>query len=235
MGLFLRHAVEYDILLRKSGKPLQLVLLVGAGLLFERMAGSGRWRKITLVILLLAALPTIGFDIQAFGGFGGSRGMENYLALHEIKALNWIKSDTPPNAVVQGKPGYRGDYLYEINPIPPLAERPVAVGTFMLSSLWGVGARNAIARTRAVDSMFQAETANDVAAMVERFNVDYLYIGPRERAAYELRPESLWEDTMVFETVYDRDSVLILQLRVSTRQIIMEPPTQSQILPASRE
>lgn len=213
MGLFLRHAVEYDILLRKSGKPLQLALLVGAGLLFERMGRIGRRQQIIILIVLLAALPTIGFDLQAFGGFGGSRGMENYLGATEMKALQWIKTNTPSNSIVQGQPGYQGEYVYEFNPIPPLAERPVAVGTYMMSALWGVGGKAALARIHAIDSLFQSESAAGAAAILDRFDIDYLYIGPRERRVYNITTIPLWEDTTLFERVYNRDSVTILRYR----------------------
>ena len=213
MGLFLRHAVEYDILLRKSGKPLQLVLLIGAGLLFERMARAGRRWQIIVVIMLLMALPTIGFDIQAFGGFGGSRGMENYLDSKEMKALEWIKTNTPSHSIVQGQPGYQGEYLYEFNPIPPLAERPVAVGTYMLSALWGIGGKAALERIHTIDSLFQTQSAAEAVAIMDRFDIDYLYIGPRERRVYQMTTEPLWKDTAVFETVYEEDSVTILRYR----------------------
>lgn len=213
MGLFLRHAVEYDILLRKSGKPLQLVLLIGAGLLFERMGRTGRRWRIIMVIVLLMALPTIGFDLQAFGGFGGSRGMENYLDSKEMKALRWIKTNTPSNSIVQGQPGYQGEYVYEFNPIPPLAERSVAVGTYMMSALWGVGGKAALGRIHSIDSLFQAESAAEAAAIMKRFDIDYLYIGPRERRVYQLTADPLWADMALFETVYNHDSVTILRYR----------------------
>jgi hypothetical protein len=213
MGLFLRHVVEINVILRKAGKPLQMVLLIGSGLLFERMTQASRRLQVTVVIILLMALPTIVLDLQAFGGFSGSRGMENYISSGEVQALRWIKNNTPTNSIVQGRPGYDPDYEYEFNPIPPLAERPVAVGTYMMAALWGVGGEAAIQRLHVIDSLFQTDSPDRVTAIVDSFNIDYLFIGPREQKAYRLHPECFWENTSAFETVYDFDSVRVLRYR----------------------
>ncbi len=213
MGLFLRHAVEYDILLRKSGKPLQLVLLIGAGVFFEQLTSMSRRTKNIVTLLLLLALPAVLFDIQAFGGFGGSRGLENYIEPRELRAVEWVRNNTPVDAIVQGQPGYQGEYLYEFNPIPPLAERPVAVGTYMMSALWGVGGKAALTRIHAVDSLFQAETAKRAAFLADSLNIDFLFIGPREKKKYQPNITALINDTVYFEKVYNEDSVTILRYR----------------------
>jgi len=114
---------------------------------------------------------------------------------------------------VQGQPGYQGEYLYEFNPIPPLAERPVAVGTYMMSALWGVGGSAALERIHTVDSLFQTESPDIAAIIMDSFDIDYLYIGPREHRAYRLHPECLWKNTTMFETVYHEDSVMIIRYR----------------------
>ncbi|UCC80214.1 MAG: hypothetical protein JSW64_02310 [Candidatus Zixiibacteriota bacterium] len=211
IGLLLRHIVEINVILRKAGKPLQLVLLVGAAFLFERVLHANRRTQVIVVIALLIALPTVGLDIQAFGGFAGSRGMENYIGSNEMRALRWIKENTPPNSIVQGRHGYDPEYEYEFNPVPPLAERPVAVGTYMMAALWGVGGNAAVERLHVIDTLFQTASLNKVTAIVDSFDIDYLFIGPREQETYQLHPECLWENRLMFETVYDHDSVKVLR------------------------
>ncbi|MFH1688198.1 MAG: hypothetical protein ABIE70_11845 [bacterium] len=181
LGLLLRHEIEYDILLRKSGKPLQLVLLVGAGWAIDWMFQHRRKLLKYAVIAILVALPTLALDVQAFGGFFGSRGLENRIAHADMVALEWIKNNTPPIAVVQGMPGYHGEYLYDINPIPAIAERPVYVGTYMLAALWGVGGEAALARTREVDTWFSAPSGESP-GVSDR--VIYLYGGTKELEFY---------------------------------------------------
>ncbi|HOP08137.1 MAG TPA: hypothetical protein PLF13_12685 [candidate division Zixibacteria bacterium] len=216
-GLFIRHAVEPDILLRKSGKPLQLALLVGAAVLLEKvLKKKGRGRKIVIVMLIFSA-PTLLLDLQAFGGFFGSRGLENRIAATDYTALRWVRKNTEPNAVVQGTPGYPGDYLYDINPVPALAEQPVGVGTFMLAALWGVGNGPAIDRIKQVEEMFNADSILQVVPVLDSLNIGYLYLGPKETERYILRPELFTANDSLFEKVYDFDSVTILRYRGSTK------------------
>ena len=208
LGLFLRHEIEYDILLRKSGKPLQLVLLVGAGWALDWMMQRHRKLLKYAAIAVIFALPTLALDVQAFGGFFGSRGLENRIAHADMVALEWIKDNTPPNAVVQGRPGYPGDYLYDINPIPAIAERPVYVGTYMLAALWGVGGEAAMERTRTVDGWFSAQSiAGDTQPDCQ---ADYLYYGTHEHDAYTLR-DIAFLTSSGYDIVYDSLGVQVLR------------------------
>jgi len=206
-GLFLQHAVEYDIVLRKSGKPLQLALLIGCAVCIERLWHARlRTRAIAIVIAL---------DLQAFGGFAGARGLQNRIPDSEVRALRWIRRNTDKNGVVQGIPGYQGEYLYEINPIPALAQRPVAVGTYMLAALWGVGGGPANERRAEIDAMFETTSIDTLTATLDEYNIRYLYLGPQERQAYDLHPEMLWANQRLFAVEWDEDSVMILRYKGS--------------------
>jgi hypothetical protein len=212
-GLFIQHAVERDILLRKSGKPLQLALLIGAVVLLDHALNKRGWAKKVAIMLMILAMPTVVFDIQAFGGFFGSRGLENRIDRTEIRALRWIHKHTDMNAVVQGAPGYHGDYKYDINPIPALAERPVAVGTDMLAALWGGGEGPAMERIREVEGMFDADSVQQVKSVMNKLNIDYLYLGPHEKKGFDLKPELFVDNDSLFEVVYDEGPVTILRYK----------------------
>ena len=212
-GLFVRHAVEYDIVLRKSGKPLQLMLIVGCGIFFQYYRPGRRWQRALTVIVILLALPTLALDIQAFGGFFGSRGLENRISRENIEAMLWIRDNTPDSAVVQGKPAYQGEYLYEFNPVPPIAERPVAVGTYMMSSLWGVGGARAIHRIREVETMFETRNLDSLLTVIKKHNISYIYVGDQECRAFDLSPYLRGDIDGLFDTVYNRGGIRILEVR----------------------
>jgi len=229
IGLLLRHEVEYDIFLRKAGKPLQFVLLIGCGLAIDYLRQyRGNRLRIIAASVALVALPSLALDLQAFGGFAGSRGLQNSISSEDIQALKWLRNNTEPDAVIQGRPGYQGEYLYEINPIPALAERRVAVATYMIASLWGVGGAAAIERKHEVDSMFQTDDETKLRRWLDDLRIDYLYLGSQERMQYELHSKLLWENSLLFQEVYDRQGVKILHYRGDTK-LTSDPNTDSSV------
>ena len=212
-GLLVRHAVEYDVVLRKAGKPLQLVLLGGAGVFVSRFVNLRRSLRWAVFAAVLMALPTLLLDFQAFAGVGGARGLVNTISAEDVDAMAWLRAETSPKAIIQGCPGYQGEYLYEINPVPPLAERSVAVGTYMLAALWGVGGKAAIARSKLIDGMFEQGDLDQAAAICDSLGIGYLYFGTAERQKYGPDAPAKIAGDRRFELVYDEPQVTILRYR----------------------
>jgi hypothetical protein len=213
IGLLVRHTIEYDILLRKAGKPLQLVFLVGAAAAISYLSSVRGWLRRIAVVLIIIALPTLALDLQAFGGFFGSRGLVNTVPAEDMRALQWLKNNTEPEAVVQGMPSWQGEYLYEVDPVPALGERRVAISTYMLSALWGVGAQAAMDRIQLVKRILETDSAPALNILPDSMGVRYVYLGSKERDELELAPALTAPDTVMFETVYRTREVTILRYR----------------------
>ena len=96
-----------------------------------------------------------------------------------------------------------------------VAQRPVAVGTYMLSALWGIGGGPANERRSEIDAMFQTTSVDSLTATMDKYSIRYLYIGPQERRAYRLNPEILWENKSLFAIEYNDDGVMILRYKGS--------------------
>ncbi len=229
IGLLVRHAIEYDVLLRKSGKPLQIVLLVGAAAAINYLRTAGKWMVRAVIVLVILSLPTLALDIQAFGGFCGARGLMNTVSADDMKALRWLKGNTEPEAVVQGLPAWQGEYLYEVDPVPASAERRVGVSTYMLSALWGVGEQAAMDRTQLVRRILQTDSAPVLKMLRDSMGVDYIYLGPRERIELDLARALLEPDPDVFTTVYSTPKVTILRFRDSAQVGRAEPISDESI------
>lgn len=225
IGLLVRHTIEYDILLRKSGKPLQLVLLVGAAAMINYLRTSGRWMRMIAIGLVVVSLPTLALDLQAFGGFLGARGLVNTVPDEDMRALQWIRSNLEQDAVVQGLPSWQGEYLYEVDPVPALGERRVAVSTYMLSALWGVGEQAAMDRIQLVKMILQTDSAPVLKMLRDSMGVDYIYLGSRERIELDLALALLEPDPDLFTTVYSTPKVTILRYRKSPLAGLTEPTT----------
>lgn len=225
IGLLVRHSIEYDILLRKSGKPLQLVFLVGAAAMIGHLKSSGRWMKRIAVTLVVLSLPTLALDLQAFGGFFGARGLVNTVSSGDMKALRWLKHHAEPEAVVQGLPSWQGEYLYEVDPVPALGERRVAVSTYMLSALWGIGAQAAMDRIQLVRKILESDSPYVLRMLPDSMGVKYVYMGPKERSELNLSTGLLSPDPNLFETVYSTPEVTILRYRDSRSANSAEPLT----------
>jgi uncharacterized membrane protein len=96
----------------------------------------------------------------------------------EQAALNWIRSRTPKDAVVQMEPNVRGRETWTL--IPTFAERRMATGTALaLLPVPEYDERNAL-----VQQIYASDDAARAWAAARRLGIDYLYVDATERGAY---------------------------------------------------
>jgi uncharacterized membrane protein len=135
-------------------------------------------------LVLVTGLPTTVIDIynaqdvtnlaQSPGGF---RWTVTITAAQQ-EALNWIRSHTPRDAVVQAEPVVRGRETWSL--IPTFAERRMSAGNAIPLLLIPEYAE----KSDQVRQIYASSDARQAWRIAKALRIDYLYADGTERAAY---------------------------------------------------
>ncbi len=160
--------------------PLMGLAFLGA----SGLQGARRWgAAAALVLTVMLAVPTVLIDIFNTqdivpNDLGPGWRRTEVLTPPELEGLAWVRTHTDARATVQIDPRARGDEMWAY--IPAFAERRMVVGV----PLSMVPLRKYEEGSRRVQWLFDAEPQT-ARAMAERFGIDYLVVGPPERAIHE--------------------------------------------------
>jgi hypothetical protein len=160
------------------------------------------------VCVLLAALPTTAIDIYNTQDTRNlMQGPQHVWTLQltpgELEALTWIQTRTPANAIVQVEPFVRDRDTWAY--IPAFAERRMAAG-LPISMIPLAPYEKASQRIRDVYSAPTAQQAHD---MAQRALINFLVIGPPERAQYPQLESQLDSEPALFRRVFSNRTVTI--------------------------
>jgi hypothetical protein len=163
--------------------------LAGLGALgIVRLAGGNQWRFAFLAgAFFLLSLPTNGMILLASGHGISNHASPLYLESGERRALEWIQANTPERAVILAAPETS---LW----IPAQTGRGVVAGHPFETV-------EAEVKVEQVESIFQGSPGAWNFSWVE--DVDYVYLGPRERDLGGNLPSGDWK------ALYYQDGVTI--------------------------
>lgn len=190
LGLLLMHFVALTVnpaWIPFRGGQIFLVLApaIVARACIRLWNGDRRLAVLMVAIVVVAGFPTTvidAYNTQDVTNRGLSPGAEFHWTIAitpaEQEALNWIRTETPINAVVQAEPIVRGRETWSL--IPTFAERRMATGNALpLLPVPDYAEKNE--RVRQIYASSDAQTAwQDAKAL----GIDYLYVDRIERAAY---------------------------------------------------
>lgn len=207
---------------QKLGVVLRVAALVLAGVFLDRLVDQGiRERRVAWVALLLfcaSALPNLLAYEYVHLNVGDSN-LLTYVGRPERDAAEWIRAQTPLDAVVQAWPGgqasvrpyYQAEEdVYSL--IPVFGERQTVVGDpqftryYLPGSVYG----EVDARATRISQIYERPDQVDVVNVLDQFHIDYVYWGISERECC-LEKLGWYEDSSQFEKVYDRDGVSIFR------------------------
>jgi hypothetical protein len=125
----------------------------------------------------------------------------------EWEALQWIRSETPADAIVQWD--VRARELGEWAFIPALGERRMAVGSpiFLLDP-----GKYRVRERREVRPIFVSADPVEAHRLARRLGIDYLFIGARELQVRGERLRKLFEVEDLFREAYANPGVTILEV-----------------------
>lgn len=186
-----------------------MALAALCGFAFQAWWEQGRVARWTMTTVAAAvgavALPTVLIDIYnaqdvANNADGPGFKWTVILTPEEVAGLDWIKQNTPPESRVQNEPFCRNRDAYYVT---AFGERRMSgglpTGLIPLKKYEDVSAR--------IRKMYQAESAAEVHDQALGLCVDYMLVGPPERAAYPKLPLLLENSPHLFAPAF-RNGIL---------------------------
>lgn len=197
----------------RAGHVLFIAATVGAAAFLTWARERGRTMRRTMVaavtVLAIAALPTVAVDIYNAQDvnnveFGSGFPWTLRLSAGEIEALGWLKSQTPPDVIVQPDVLERGNaswgYMTAFGERRMAAGLPIAMIPFKPyqdgSELVG-------------DKIFNDGPLDKRAGVAQRLGIDYLYVGPVEQERHPDLVGQLDSRSDLFPTVFRNEEVVI--------------------------
>ncbi len=174
---------------------------------------------VTLLLLLGGLVyPYINVrDVAQRGtweGLAGRTPRENVAA--EAQALRWLRDETPPGSVVLEMVGPNGgSYNGEgYSGVSAATGRPTVLGWVGHQSQWRGGDEQARAelapRQSDVERLYATTDLSEARALIERYNVRYVYVGGLEQQAFD--PTSLAKFAVLGTPVFQQDGVTIYEI-----------------------
>ena len=195
---FVRLSVEGSYIGFRAGQVLQLALPGLAAVFFARLWHT-RWRLAAVAvaaILIVVGLPTTVIDTYNAQDIGNRRMGPGFhwtivLTPEEQEAYQWIRTQTPRDAIVQMDPVAHGRETW--SQLPTFAWRRMAAAKPI--SLMNIPAYDA--RSRKAHEMYRSGNPDAAAAVARELRVDYIFIGPAEEktnpaerlAIFDQRPD----------------------------------------------
>lgn len=193
-----------------------VVLSVFAAYLFRELWSSPTERaaRRLAVVIVLAAVPTFFTDVY-FASNVDDVSNTRYVRVEDKEACDWIRQNLPETAVVQGAYNYfaggpdRGLYLSLIS---SFAQRPQVLGWFSGAAVnVDDGWRIAEERRLDMDKLIGASQVSLVVRLVEKYSIDYLYVGPFEQWRNKNLVPLLQSTPDRFRVVYAQNGVSIFR------------------------
>jgi len=174
-----------------------------------RLGTRGR-RGVLAMIGIAAALgvPTFAIDLyntQDLSNVEEAAGFKWTLILtpDELRALDWIRGHTPPDAIVQVEPFVRDAYTWAY--VPAFAERRMAAGL----PISMVPLRDYRRASRKVRSIFATLDPQEGYTTAAGLGIDYLWIGAPERQAFPELEQRLLTRPDLFRPIFSAGTVTI--------------------------
>lgn len=209
---------------QKLGVVLRIPMLIFSGTFLVHLIERGvRQRTVAWVALLLfcaSAVPNLLAYEYVHLKVNNSDKL-TYISAPGKKAAAWMRTQTPPDAIVQSGPGGQASiqayYRAEedtFSLVPVFGERQTALGDPQFSRYYVSASQlpEVDARSEEIEQLYEQPGRSDVAGIVAKFQIDYLYWGLSERQCCS---ENLawYEASPLFEKVYDQDGVSIFRFK----------------------
>jgi hypothetical protein len=125
----------------------------------------------------------------------------------ERAALEWIRTNTPADAIVQVEPRVRDQATWAY--IPAFAERRMAAGLpIAMIPLRPYQEATDLIR----DAIYRAASAEQAHLMAQALRIDFLVVGRPERTAYAAGVAQLRARSDLFAPVFENDALTVFRV-----------------------
>lgn len=237
LGLLLVYAPEFVYLRDNFGSRMNTIfkfyyqawLLFGLGATYAIVEALSQWRRtsawvigvsgLALLLIVAGLLFPVAATYSKTGGFALDPPTWDAIAYvaqenpAELAAIDWVRQHTPPDAVVLQ--GIGQSYRANTARISAATGRPTLMGWDGHESQWRGRAFGEMAHGRgeALNLIYRHGSGPEIVQALERWRIDYVYIGRFERSHYEITPASEERLARVMDLVFAQDDVRIYQRR----------------------
>ncbi|MCY4093462.1 MAG: DUF2298 domain-containing protein [Caldilineaceae bacterium] len=173
-----------------------------------------------LLILSCLIYPVAGVYAK-INGFGTRQPTLNGLAhigADEKAAIDWIRRNTPEDAVVLEAKG--ASYQVNSSRISAATGRATLLGWDGHQSQWRGRTYGELAagRAQSIEEIYQRPMHSILPALLDRWQIDYLIVGPEERAQYSLSPTVELQLATFLELVFEQGNYRIFRTQVAAQK-----------------
>ncbi len=189
-----------------------------AGYAMQELFRKGPGLKVVCVIVAIifavGAAPTLAIDIYntqdvSNRGLGPGFPWTLIVTPDELQALEWIRTNTASDAIVQIEPSVRDSGAsYAWAYVPAFAERRMAGG--LPISMVPLEKYQTVSRR--VKDIYTAADSHTVYERAKALRIDYLIVGPPERKAYPALETILNDQPAIFQPVVRNGTMSIYHL-----------------------
>jgi hypothetical protein len=203
----------------RAGHLLFIALAPLVGFAWQELRAAGRVTRtatvVAALVLAAAAAPTTIIDLfnaqdTAFRERGPGFNWTEIITRDELQALEWIKTYTPQDALVQPDPirggdrGESGTWAY----MPAFGERRMTAG-MPISMIPIKKYQEASGR---VAQVFQGPDPETAYRLASELNLQYIYVGPEENRVYPGVRERFDRAPFWFKPVFRNGSVVVYKV-----------------------
>ncbi len=178
------------------------------------MALGGFW----LLFAMAMVYPVLG-NIRRAEDFASAPRLDGTAYLKttqpdDYAAIAWLNENVPvggPAPVILEKPAKGGSsYVYE-GRVSALTGLPTLLGWAGHEGQWRGSYEIQSSREPDIDALYGGFSVEEARALLEKYNVTYVYVGPLERSEYD--PRALEKFAQFMDVIYQQGSVTIYQAR----------------------
>lgn len=200
-----------NLVYRKSLKVMQIPLFLLSGLAFRQLLTERqrfRSRLAGTLVLWLPALTALAADISALSGLHDT-GQTSTVTDGEVKACDWLRTNTPLGSIVQSIPELPDQY-FALSPVAMLGGRAMALGNIKLAGLSCRTPEELASVETDIDQLFRTADDEETLRIIRKYEIDFIYLGPAEKKYGGTALEKYKRG--VYTNVYSRDGVDILKV-----------------------
>jgi len=171
----------------------------------------GVWSLVLVGLALCGASYTLVATYSKADGFRGTPTLDGtrYVARYrpaEYEAIRWLQAHAAEGAVMLEAPG--GSYT-EYNWVSAHTGIPTVLGWGGHELQWRGSYDEPGRREGAIALIYQSPDEKQTLALLEAYGIDYVYLGPLERAKYHPSPAALQKLDRLMPRVFEKDEIVI--------------------------
>ena len=173
------------------------------------------WTGLACILLLASLYYPVGAVLDRTGLFSpGHKFSDNTLNglafvensdRGEYDAILWLRDEAPWGRIVEAV----GDDYTDFSRISASTGLPTILGWKGHELQWRGSSKPFSGREEDVEAVYRSGDSSEVRAILERYDVRYVYLGPRERGTYGI--EDLEELDGLLKTAWEGDGVIVYE------------------------